>query len=129
MKIEPASSIDGAIAVPGVKGISQRAVLVGAIADNELVLHFQPIVNAESGLVDCFEALVRWDRPGFGLLPPDEFLPVAESSDLICQLDTWVLRESVAQLSRWNRLRGDDATMSTRDSLRRSDHQVRASLG
>jgi len=81
--------------------------LVGAIADNELVLHFQPIVNAESGLVDCFEALVRWDRPGFGLLPPDEFLPVAESSDLICQLDTWVLRESVAQLSRWNRMRGD----------------------
>ena len=83
--------------------------LVGAIADNELVLHFQPIVNAATGLVDCFEALVRWDRPGFGLLPPDEFLPVAESSDLICQLDTWVLRESVAQLSRWNRMRGDRA--------------------
>ncbi|RNM15725.1 putative bifunctional diguanylate cyclase/phosphodiesterase [Nocardioides pocheonensis] len=81
--------------------------LVGAIADNELVLHFQPIVDTETGRVDCFEALVRWDRPGFGLLPPDEFLPVAESSDLICQLDTWVLREAVAQLSRWNRMRGD----------------------
>jgi diguanylate cyclase (GGDEF)-like protein len=81
--------------------------LVGAIADDELVLHFQPIVDTETGLVDCFEALVRWDRPGHGLLPPDDFLPVAESSDLICQLDTWVLREAVAQLSRWNRMRGD----------------------
>jgi predicted signal transduction protein with EAL and GGDEF domain len=81
--------------------------LVGAIADDELVLHFQPIVNMQTGEVDCYEALVRWDRPGHGLLPPDDFLPVAESSDLICQLDTWVLRAAVAQLSRWNRMRGD----------------------
>ncbi|MGN6302645.1 MAG: putative bifunctional diguanylate cyclase/phosphodiesterase [Angustibacter sp.] len=81
--------------------------LVGAIADDELVLHFQPIVNTQSGLVDCYEALVRWDRPGHGLLPPDAFLPVAESSDLICQLDVWVMRAAVAQLSRWNRMRGD----------------------
>jgi diguanylate cyclase (GGDEF)-like protein len=81
--------------------------LVGAIADNELVLHFQPIIEVATGRVDCYEALVRWDRPGYGLLPPDEFLPIAESSDLICQLDTWVLRAAVAQLSRWNRQRGD----------------------
>jgi diguanylate cyclase (GGDEF)-like protein len=81
--------------------------LVGAIADDELVLHFQPIVNMETGEVDSFEALVRWDRPGHGLLPPDAFLPVAEASDLICQLDVWVLRAAVAQLSRWNRMRGD----------------------
>jgi diguanylate cyclase len=81
--------------------------LVGAIADDELVLHFQPIIEVATGKVDCYEALVRWDRPGHGLLPPDDFLPIAESSDLICQLDTWVLRAAVAQLSRWNRQRGD----------------------
>jgi diguanylate cyclase (GGDEF)-like protein len=81
--------------------------LVNAIADDELVLHYQPVVDLETGAVDCYEALVRWDRPGIGLLQPDEFLPVAESSDLICQLDTWVLRAAVAQLSRWNRQRGD----------------------
>jgi diguanylate cyclase (GGDEF)-like protein len=81
--------------------------LVGAIADDELVLHFQPIVEIATGKVECFEALVRWDRPGHGLVQPDDFLPVAESSDLICQLDTWVLRAAVAQLSRWNRQRGD----------------------
>jgi diguanylate cyclase len=81
--------------------------LVGAIADNELVLHFQPIIEVATGRIDCFEALVRWDRPGHGLVQPDDFLPIAESSDLICQLDTWVLRAAVAQLSRWNRQRGD----------------------
>jgi diguanylate cyclase (GGDEF)-like protein len=81
--------------------------LVGAIADDELVLHFQPIVEIATGKVECFEALVRWDRPGHGLVQPDDFLPIAESSDLICQLDTWVLRAAVAQLSRWNRQRGD----------------------
>jgi diguanylate cyclase (GGDEF)-like protein len=81
--------------------------LVGAIADDELVLHFQPIIDVATGKVECFEALVRWDRPGHGLVQPDDFLPIAESSDLICQLDTWVLRAAVAQLSRWNRQRGD----------------------
>jgi len=81
--------------------------LVGAIADDELVLHFQPIIEVATGKVDSFEALVRWDRPGHGLVQPDDFLPVAESSDLICQLDTWVLRAAVSQLSRWNRQRGD----------------------
>jgi diguanylate cyclase (GGDEF)-like protein len=81
--------------------------LVDAIADDELVLHYQPIVNLQTGLVECYEALVRWERPGVGLLQPDDFLPIAESSDLICQLDAWVLRAAVAQLARWNRQRGD----------------------
>jgi diguanylate cyclase (GGDEF)-like protein len=104
--------------------------LVGAIADNELVLHFQPIVDTETGLVDCFEALVRWDRPGHGLLPPDDFLPVAESSDLICQLDTWVLREAVAQLSRWNRMRGDrDLKVAVNISGRHiSQHRIQSDV-
>jgi len=81
--------------------------LVNAIADDELLLHWQPIVNIETGKPECYEALVRWDRPGVGLLPPAEFLPVAEASDLICQLDAWVLNAAVAQLARWNRQRGD----------------------
>jgi predicted signal transduction protein with EAL and GGDEF domain len=84
----------------------ERALLE-AINQDELVLHYQPIVNVQTGLVECYEALVRWYRPGIGLLPPAEFLPVAESSDLICHLDSWVLRAAVTQLSRWNRQRGD----------------------
>ena len=81
--------------------------LVGAMSGDELVLHYQPIYSLKTGRVECYETLVRWDRPGVGLLPPDEFLPVAESSDLICQVDTWVLNAAVDQLSRWNAQRGD----------------------
>ena len=104
--------------------------LVGAIADDELVLHFQPIVNVQTGLVDCYEALVRWDRPGHGLLLPDAFLPVAEASDLICQLDVWVMRAAVAQLSRWNRMRGDrELQVAVNISGRHiSQHRIRSDV-
>jgi diguanylate cyclase (GGDEF)-like protein len=104
--------------------------LVGAIADDELVLHFQPIVNTRTGLVDCYEALVRWDRPGHGLLLPDTFLPVAEASDLICQLDVWVMRAAVAQLSRWNRMRGDrELQVAVNISGRHiSQHRIRSDV-
>jgi diguanylate cyclase len=83
--------------------------LAKAITHDELVLHYQPIVHVETGVVECYEALVRWNRPGVGLMHPDQFLPVAESSDLICDLDAWVLKEASAELARWNRLRGDQA--------------------
>jgi len=104
--------------------------LVDAIADDELVLHYQPIVNLQTGAVDCYEALVRWDRPGVGLMQPDEFLPVAESSDLICQLDAWVLRAAVAQLARWNRQRGDrDLQVAVNVSGRHiSQHRIQSDV-
>jgi diguanylate cyclase len=81
--------------------------LRSAITGDELVLHYQPIMHVPTGQVECYEALIRWDRPGIGLLHPDQFLPVAESSDLICELDAWVLRAAVAELARWNELRDD----------------------
>ena len=83
--------------------------LARAIANDELVLHYQPIVHVPTGQVECYEALVRWDRPGVGMLHPDQFLPIAESSDLICELDAWVLRAAAAQLTAWNAERGDFA--------------------
>ncbi len=86
-----------------------ESALAYAITHDELVLHYQPIVDLETGQVDCYEALVRWDRPGRGLVPPDEFLPAAESSDLICELDAWVLRAAIGQLGRWNLERADCA--------------------
>ncbi|MGY2875556.1 diguanylate cyclase [Marmoricola sp. URHA0025 HA25] len=80
-----------------------------AIVNDELLVHYQPIVHVPTGRVDGYEALVRWDRPGIGLLHPDYFLPVAESSDLICELDAWVMRAAIAELARWNEQRGDTA--------------------
>jgi diguanylate cyclase (GGDEF)-like protein len=104
--------------------------LVDAIADGELVLHYQPIVNLATGVTECYEALVRWDRPGFGLVQPDDFLPIAESSDLICQLDAWVLRAAVAQLARWNRQRGDrDLQVAVNISGRHiSQHRIQSDV-
>jgi diguanylate cyclase (GGDEF)-like protein len=81
--------------------------LQAAIGRDELVLHYQPIVDSHSGAVEGYEALVRWDRPGAALLPP-EFLPIAEQSDLICDVDRWVLEQAAAQLVRWAETLGDD---------------------
>ena len=81
--------------------------LRNAIANGELLLHYQPIVHVPSGQVACYEALIRWQRPEIGLLHPDQFLPVAETSDLVCELDAWVMRAAVDQLTQWNLERGD----------------------
>lgn len=81
----------------------ERRVLEAAIRDaiehDELVLHYQPIVRVDRpDEVVYYEALVRWDRPGHGLVRPDEFIPVAELSDLICDLDCWVLERAAREL-------------------------------
>ncbi|WP_188939875.1 putative bifunctional diguanylate cyclase/phosphodiesterase [Nakamurella endophytica] len=72
-----------------------------AIDADELVLHYQPVVDLSSGAVQGYEALVRWQRPGHGLVPPLEFIPVAEESSLICELDAWVLHRATAQMAAW----------------------------
>jgi diguanylate cyclase (GGDEF)-like protein len=89
--------------------VSERARLQQAIGEaitrDELVLFYQPIVRVETGNLDGYEALVRWQRPGHGLLAPDEFIPVAEQSDLICTLGCWVLGTAARQLELWNQER------------------------
>jgi EAL domain-containing protein (putative c-di-GMP-specific phosphodiesterase class I) len=81
---------------------ASESAIAHAVEHDELVLHYQPIVNVQSGALDGYEALARWDRPGVGLLPPGDFIPVAETSDLICEVDTWVLNEAARQLAAWN---------------------------
>jgi len=75
----------------------------GALSDNEFVLHYQPKVNMRTGKVVGAEALIRWQHPERGLLPPGEFLPAIESNDLIVALGDWVLREALRQLDLWER--------------------------
>lgn len=72
-----------------------------AIHDGELQLWFQPVVRMSTRSVVGFEGLVRWDRPGFGLVRPAEFVPVAERSRLGAALDLWVLEESCRAASGW----------------------------
>lgn len=73
----------------------------------ELVVHYQPIVDLHSGRVDCLEALVRWSHPERGLLPPGDFLPMAETSELIGQVGAWVIGEACRNLREWADARPD----------------------
>jgi EAL domain-containing protein (putative c-di-GMP-specific phosphodiesterase class I) len=72
-----------------------------AIVDDELVLHYQPVVDLTTDRPWGVEALVRWNRPGHGLLGPDRFVPVAERSSLIIELGRWVLHDACRTLAAW----------------------------
>ena len=72
-----------------------------ALDAGQLHLHWQPIVNCLTGVLQRFEALVRWNRPGCGKVSPATFVPIAEALGLHKQLDTWVLRAACAEAQRW----------------------------
>jgi diguanylate cyclase (GGDEF)-like protein/PAS domain S-box-containing protein len=65
-----------------------------AVQENALRVHYQPIVDARSGMPIAYEALVRWQHPARGLVPPSEFLQIAEDTGLILRIGEWVLREA-----------------------------------
>ncbi|MGE5622721.1 MAG: putative bifunctional diguanylate cyclase/phosphodiesterase, partial [Bacillota bacterium] len=72
-----------------------------ALARGEFELHYQPQVEMASGRILSAEALLRWRRPGCGVVSPAEFVAVAEETGLILPIGEWVLREACAQLQRW----------------------------
>jgi diguanylate cyclase (GGDEF)-like protein/PAS domain S-box-containing protein len=73
------------------------------ITDEELVVHYQPLARATDGEVCGFEALVRWNHPTRGMIPPLEFIPVAEENGLIGALGDWVLRRACADAASWEK--------------------------
>jgi diguanylate cyclase (GGDEF)-like protein/PAS domain S-box-containing protein len=99
----------------------RRLSLVGelrhALEHDELVLHYQPQVDLRTGVVVGVEALARWQHPEDGLLPPSEFIEVAEVSGLIQPLTRWVIAETLLQTARW-RADGLDVSVSANVSAR-----------
>jgi diguanylate cyclase (GGDEF)-like protein/PAS domain S-box-containing protein len=79
------------------------ASLEQAIADNELELHYQPLVDLTSGRIVSAEALVRWNHPTLGMQRPDLFIPLAEKSGLIMPLGRWVLEQALRQRALWRK--------------------------
>jgi diguanylate cyclase (GGDEF)-like protein/PAS domain S-box-containing protein len=100
----------------------ERMVLEGrlrrALEGDELVLYYQPLVNAATGAVVGTEALLRWEHPERGLLMPDEFIPVAEESRLILPIGQWVLGAAARQLRSWHEAGLTDLRMSVNISAR-----------
>ncbi len=72
-----------------------------ALDQNQLVLHYQPQIEIQSGRITGVESLVRWESPSRGLVPPADFIPVAESTGLIVPIGEWVLREACRQTAAW----------------------------
>lgn len=74
-----------------------------ALKRNELLLHYQPLMNLSTGKVIAVEALLRWDHPDLGLISPGDFIPLAEETGMIIPIGTWVLREACRQTIEWKK--------------------------
>jgi EAL domain-containing protein (putative c-di-GMP-specific phosphodiesterase class I) len=84
-----------------VRRLELAADLRRALERDELVLHYQPTVDLRTGAIAGFEALVRWNHPTRGMVPPLEFIGVAEATGLIVPLGRWVLNEACRQAVAW----------------------------
>ena len=98
--------------------LDMEVALRTAIAAEELLVHYQPIVGLPNGDLRGVEALVRWQRPEIGLVPPMDFIPLAEESGLISELGRWVLDRAMRDAAGWKAagLVGDDFVLSVNAS-------------
>jgi diguanylate cyclase (GGDEF)-like protein/PAS domain S-box-containing protein len=99
-----------------------QADLYQVLERQELVLHYQPIVDLASRRVTGHEALVRWQHPERGLVPPAHFIALAEDSGLIVPIGRWILREATGRAAAWERATGETTRMSVNVSVCQFQH-------
>lgn len=94
-----------------------------ALANNEFVLYYQPQLNLTSGEINNVEALIRWQHPRRGLLPPGEFIPLAEESGRITDIGHWVIKAACRQLAAWQGTRFENLRVAVNLSGRELDDE------
>ncbi len=99
--------------------LARIGALRQAISSEQLTLYYQPIVDCDSQDVVGVEALVRWEHPQYGLVPPDDFIPLAEQTGLIKPLTRWVLGAALRQCRAWQ-----DGGLELRVAVNLSAHDV-----
>ena len=109
---------DHALTSAAEKRLGMEARLRRALDRGEFLLHYQPLVDLATGRIHGVEALVRWLQPEYGLVPPDQFIPLAEETGLIIPLGLWILHEACAQAKRWDAMGFAPMTMSVNLSPR-----------
>lgn len=101
-----------------VERLSLETRLRGAGERGELLLHYQPVLRLDTGEITGFEALLRWNHPERGLMPPESFIPLAEESRLIVPIGNWVLHEALLQAKSFQRFGAEPLRMSINLSAR-----------
>mgnify|MGYP000144331780 CR=1 FL=1 len=99
-----AEVFDDALRREVVERVEFESALRGADERGELRLDYQPFIDLTSGRITGVEALLRWDHPTLGIVPPLRFVPIAEQSGQIVPIGLWVLREACAQAARWSEI-------------------------
>jgi predicted signal transduction protein with EAL and GGDEF domain len=104
--------------------------LRGALGRREFMLHYQPKVDIASGRISGFEALLRWNHPQRGVVPPNEFVPILEDTGLIIEVGEWVIRQACEQINQW-RIEGlNNCRIAVNLSARQfSDNDLDLSIG
>lgn len=105
------------------KTLQLEADLRRAVVRNEFLVHYQPIVSSEDSIITGAEALIRWEHPQRGIIPPMEFIPLAEETGLISKIGEWVLREACTQKRAWQDAGYQDFIMKVNFSARQFHNQ------